>query len=134
MGLFGKKKNQEPVQQSQPPQPVQQNPPVQQDFSDIDSNEKAEELVSSNILKQLYIVPVRFGGSEDATNWLYAPLAAIEAKDRYDDKVEQWGLQGQINGYRGIPEYKGTSIIPSKLTILVSLDKKIVSMETIDIW
>ncbi len=107
---------------------------VKLDFAEVDSNEKAIELVKKGILSPLYLMPLRFNGEESVRNRLYVPPVIVELKDRYDDIVEDLLVQGKVSGYSCTPEYKGNSFIPSKLTIVASKDGEAVFTETINIW
>jgi hypothetical protein len=102
------------------------------DYSDIDSNQKAEDLYKQGKLSILYLMPLEFGGEDSPVNILYAPEAAVEQKEKFDGHVEQL-LEHDFNlSYSAEPEYKGNSFIPSRLVIRVGGDKEMT--ETIDIW
>lgn len=104
------------------------------DFSEIDSNEKAEELCAQKILEPLYLMPLRFNGQPVPHNTLYVPPAVVMLKDRYDDMVEHLLEQEKVNGYECKPEYRGNSFIPCSLTIIAKKDGQAVFTENIKIW
>ncbi len=103
-------------------------------FEEIDSNEKAMELVKKGVLAPLYLMPLRFNGAESVENRLFAPKVAVALKDKCDDMVEDLLRQGKVSGYSCTPEYKGKSFIPCKLTVEATKDKEPVFTETINIW
>ena len=107
---------------------------VPSDFPQIDSIEKAIELTSQGNLHPLYCMPLRFNGEESGVNTLYVPKGVVDLKDRYDDVVESLLLQDRVNGYSCTPKYKGSSVVPSELTIEAKKDSITVFKETIHIW
>ena len=103
-------------------------------FYEVDSIEKVIELANKNILKPLYLMPLRFNGEESERNRLFVPQVVVELKDRYDDIVEELLVQGKVNGYSCSPEYKEKGFVPSKLTIIAKQDGKPIFTKTIKIW
>lgn len=103
-------------------------------FVEIDSNEKVMELVNNGVLQPLYMMPLRFDGKESVRNRIFAPPVIVELKERYDDMIEQLHRQDKVSSYSCIPEYRGKSTIPSKLTIIAGKDGMAVFTETINIW
>lgn len=108
--------------------------PVNIDFNEVTSNEKAIELAKKGILAPLYMMPLRFGGQESPMNRLFVPPEVVQLKDRYDDMVEQLLRQEKVTGYSCTPEYKDASFIPAKLNIVANKDGQAVFTETINIW
>lgn len=103
-------------------------------FSEINSMDKVIEACKKGLLKPMYIMPLRFNGKEISQNTLYVPEVAVMLKDSCDDIVEELLNKGRVNGYEGIPEYKGNSLVPSKLTIVTKMESKPIFTETINIW
>ncbi|GKX66415.1 hypothetical protein [Inconstantimicrobium mannanitabidum] len=104
------------------------------DFSEIDSNEKAQKLYKKNILAPLYLMPLRFNGEAIPQNTLYVPPVVVMLKDRYDDMVENLLVQEKVNGYECKPQYRGNSFIPCSLTVIAKKDGQEVFTETIEVW
>lgn len=104
------------------------------DFSEVDSNEKAIELVEKGTLKPLYLMPLQFNGVEDASNRVFVPAIVVELKDKYDDMVETLLMEEKVNGYTCSPEYKGKSFVPSKIQLVAKKDGQPVFTETISVW
>ncbi len=110
-------------------------PEVPPDFSGVDSREKAEELARKGVLCPLYLMPLRFGGSESLLeNTVLATPAAVALKDRFDDRVEKLLEEGRVNGYTCEPQYRGTSFIPCAVKVTARKDGADVLTETIHIW
>lgn len=103
-------------------------------FSKVNSMEKTMELVNNGSLQPLYLMPLRFDGMDSVRNRLFVPPVIVELKERYDDMVEQLLRQNKVSSYSCIPEYKGKSLIPSRLTIIAGKDGMAVFTETIKIW
>ena len=110
-------------------------PEVPPDFSGVDSREKAEELARKGVLCPLYLMPLRFGGSESLLeNSVLATPAAVEWKDRFDDQVEKLLAQGKVNGYSCEPQYRDKSFVPCAVKVTARRDGADVLTETIHIW
>ena len=107
---------------------------VPSDFPQIDSIEKAVGLARQGNLHPLYCMPLRFNGEESGVNTLYVPKGVVDLKDRYDDVVESLLLEDRMNGYSCTPKYKGSSVVPSEITIEAKKDSVTVFKETIHIW
>jgi len=121
LDIFGGKKKAEPEKAAP-------------DFSDVDMG-KAEELAKAGTLAPLYLMPLRFGGDPSVeSNAVYVPPVAVTLKDRCDNMVEDLLRQEKVNGYACTPEYKGTSVVPSRITVVAKLDGKPVFTESVEIW
>jgi len=103
-------------------------------FAKIDSEEKVMKLANEGILKPLFLRPLRFDGKDSVQNRLFVPPVIVELKERYDDMVENLHRQDKVSSYSCIPEYRGRSTIPSKLTIIAGKDGMAIFTETIKIW
>ena len=102
------------------------------DFNTIDSNEKAMSLFQQDKLAKIYLMPLEFGGVDGPQNTLYTPAFAALFKSRFDAMIEDLLREGKELSYTASPKYKGTSFIPSSLTISVTGEAEFT--ETIDIW
>jgi len=109
-------------------------PDVHPDFTGIDSHEKVEELVRKGLLVPLYCMPLRFGGAESAENRVYAPAAVVALKDRFDDRVEELLVKGEVNGYSCEPQYRDKSFVPCAVKVAARKDGADRFTETIHIW
>lgn len=102
------------------------------DFSEIDSNEKAVALFSKKKLVKLHLMPLEFGGEDNPLNTLFVPEFVTVFKARFDLMIERLLDEGKDLRYSAQPDYKGSSFIPSKITIKVSGDVSF--EEVIEIW
>ena len=102
------------------------------DFSEIDSQEKAEAAAKTGTLVPVHLMPLRFGGVDGVENIVYAPPITVELKERNDDMVQDLLEQGKVASYSAIPQYKGNSFVPSSIVIKASGES--VFEYTINIW
>lgn len=107
---------------------MQTNP----DYSNIDSHEKAQQLCARKELVKLHLMPLDWGGEDVALNIIYVPEFVLEQKVRIDGMIEELLVAGYNLHYAASPEYKGRSLIASKLVITVSGDRQLEA--TIEIW
>jgi hypothetical protein len=105
---------------------------MQADYSQIDSQEKAQALCAQKELVKLHLMPLDWGGADVALNIIYVPEFVLEAKSRLDGMIEELLEAGHNLRYSASPEYKGNSFIASKLIIKVSGDREMEA--TIEIW
>lgn len=99
------------------------------------TNEQKNEMIKNGELKPLYLIDLRFGGSEKEDNMVYAPVEAVKQKNEIDDKLEEYIKEGRrVQGYICIPSYKGKCSIPSKLKIQAFIDGTEQFVRNIDIW
>ncbi len=104
------------------------------DFEKIDSRSKARAEFRKGNLEILYLLSPLFGGSKSEDNILYVPVGVNKLKKSYDNIIDDLLEEGKIKTYNCIPEYKGISFIPSKITITAGKDGNVVLQETINIW
>lgn len=102
------------------------------DYSQIDSNEKAQQLYTRRELVKLHLMPLDWGGEDAPLNIIYVPAFVLEEKARIDGIIEELLAAGHNLSYSASPEYKGKSFIASKLVIKVSGDREMEA--AIEIW
>jgi hypothetical protein len=86
------------------------------DFSAVTAEADVERLVAAGALVPILVVPPEFGGSEDAVNTAYVTPEAAEQKALIDATLVDLAEQGLLNSFELEPEYRGESLIPTKLT------------------
>ncbi len=86
------------------------------DFSAVTEAEDIEALVAQGALVPILVVPLDFGGTEDAVNTAYVTPQAAEQKALIDATLIDLAEQGLLNSFELEPEYRGDSLIPTKLT------------------
>jgi hypothetical protein len=103
------------------------------DFSGIDSREKAEELFIRGDLEKLSLMPLEFGGADNALNTLYVPIGVAAIKSGIDNNViGPLASEGKVTKYRAMAEYQGKSCIPIAIKIVASDPGEFTT--TITIW
>ena len=56
-------------------------------------------------------------GTDDPRNILYVPVGINKIKEGYDDIPVSLVEQGKAKSFKCKPEYKGKSVVPSRITI-----------------
>lgn len=90
------------------------------DYASITDKDILPELVQKSILQPLFLIDLRFGGSDKADNLVYVPPKALIEKLKLDDKLESYLSNGKKIGMNSSLEYKERSIIPSKITMIIN--------------
>lgn len=104
------------------------------DYSSLTAQQK-QEMIAKGELLPLYLIGLRFGGSERPENFVYAPAEAVAQKDRIDDELEQFMVEGRaVKGLSIKPSYKGKCSIPTRIEISAMIDGKEKFVRVIDIW
>lgn len=99
------------------------------------TNQQKQEMINNGTLKPLYLIGLSFGGSDGLDNMVYAPVVAVEQKNKVDEELEKYINEGRtVKGYMCIPSYKGKCSIPSKLKIQAFIDGTEQFIRNIDIW
>ena len=88
------------------------------DFSEIDSQAKAEKLVHEGTLEKTFLIPLEFGGVENPLNVLYLPVGLAAVKSGIDiNIIAPLSSEGKISQYKAEPEYQGKSFVPIAVKI-----------------
>jgi hypothetical protein len=108
-------------------------PPNGPDFSDIDSQTKAEDMFRRGILEKVFLLPLEFGGQDIPDNYLFVPIGVADVKSGIDNNViAPLVAEGKVSQYTATPEYQGNSFIPIALKIVASDPGEFTT--TINIW
>lgn len=103
------------------------------DFSQVDSQAKAETLFQEGKLEKLYLMPLEFGGVEIPQNIVYVPIGVANIKSGIDNNTVRPLVEaGKVSQYTATPAYEGSSFIPSAITIVASDPGSFTT--TINIW
>jgi hypothetical protein len=86
------------------------------DFTAVTDVEDVEKLVASGELVPILVVPLPFGGTDDAINTAYVTPEAAMQKEAMDAALVDLADQGLLNSFELEPEYRGDSLIPAKIT------------------
>ncbi|MBZ9556798.1 MULTISPECIES: hypothetical protein [unclassified Modicisalibacter] len=105
------------------------------DYSKVDSREKAMELAREGKLQKILLFPSELGGEDIPQNVVYVPPGISEIKDSITGTLFRFAKEGVIDSLQVNPEYKGVSVIPSRIHIKTSHSGKPGEFNpTIDIW
>ena len=104
----------------------------QENFTDIDSMAKLEQLYHKGRLVKILLMPEEFGGIDSGVNSLYVTQEAQKVKQEFDDKILSLSSKGKKLFYNITPEYNDRSYIASKLHLSVTGD--VLLEHTIEIW
>ena len=104
------------------------------DYSSLTAEQK-RMMIEQGKLQPLYLIGLRFGGSERADNYVYASPEAVRQKDRIDDELERLMLDGRsVKGLRITPSYKGKCSIPTSIRVQAMIDGTEEFVRVIEIW
>ena len=103
-------------------------------FEEIDSVSKAQEECKKGNLERMYIMSPIFGGTDAPHNILYVPVGVSRIKEGYDNILADLVEQGKAKSFNCKPEYKGKSVVPSRITITSGKDGVEVFKQTIEVW
>jgi hypothetical protein len=105
------------------------------DYSHVTSREAAEALVAKGELFTVLLFPQEFGGEEIQENIVYVPPGIPELKAQNTDTLIRFFKDGLIDNLTVTPEYKGDSLVPSRIVIKATHGSKGGSFEpTIEVW
>lgn len=88
-----------------------------QDYSHVDSREKAQSLYAEGKLEKVFLMPLEYGGEDIEVNVVYVPPGIGALKGKIDGTVAKMAEDGSIRRYSASPEYKGKSFVPAKINI-----------------
>lgn len=94
------------------------NPPSEQalpDFSAVTTQEALQALAETGELVPIYLFPPNLGGPEIEQNQVYVTPAAAESNRLLVLTIEKFVADGLLNQMDVRPEYRGDSLVPSKL-------------------
>ncbi|MBB4838058.1 hypothetical protein HNP52_001109 [Sphingomonas kyeonggiensis] len=92
-----------------------EQPSDRPDFSGITSKAAANRLVREGRLVKIHIFPKELGGPNDPRNFVYIPPAVEEARQLVIGTLRRFTEEDLIDKLDVQAEYKGTSIIPSRI-------------------
>jgi len=105
------------------------------DYSHITSREAAEALAAKGQLFKVLLFPEEFGGESTAMNVVYVPAGIPEEKDRITGTLVRFFEEGLIDRLTVTPEYKGKSVVPSRIVFEATYSSRDSRFEpVIDIW
>ena len=116
--------------QGSPPEP-----PATPDYSHVTTKEDAQKLVKEGKLFKILLFPEEFGGEDNPLNTVYVPAGIPEIKDQLTGTLIKYYNEELIDSLTVTPEYKGNSIVPSKIKMVAKHATKTGTFApSIDIW
>ena len=103
-------------------------------FEGITTRAQAMEMHRRLVLDRLCLVPARFGGGEGEENFLYVPETTVSYKNRCDDMIAYLFREGYANRYECVPEFRGESVIPCRVTVRAFDGETQVYGEVLEVW
>ncbi len=85
------------------------------DFSDVTTKAAARKLVREGRLVEITLFPAELGGEEIAENISYTTPEAAEARAMVIGTLGRFFEEGLIDKLQVIPEYRGESIVPTRI-------------------
>jgi hypothetical protein len=110
-------------------------PRNERDFSSVDSAEKAAGLAERGELFKIFLFPPELGGERVAMNIVYVPSGIPEIKDEITQTLSRLVADGLADGLDVQAEYKGQSVVPSKIHMRTSRSAVAGNFHpTIEVW
>jgi hypothetical protein len=110
-------------------------PPAPGDYSKVTTREAALALVAEGRLAKVLLFPEEFGGQDNAPNTVYVPVGIVEIKEKITGTLIRYYEDELIDKLSVKPEYKGDSVIPSRIVMTATHSTKSGKFEpSIDIW
>ena len=105
------------------------------DYADVTTLEAARALAAEGKLVKVLLFPAEFGGRDDEANTVYVPPGIDEIKDQMTGTLIRFYEQELIDNLSVKPEYKGKSVVPSKIVMTATHTTKEGKFNpTIDVW
>jgi hypothetical protein len=124
-----------PIATASPAQTIVVPAPPLLNYAAVTSRREAARLVRKRLLVKIQFFPVELGGPKGAANTGYLPLAAALSHAQLVEMLSRYGERGLIDQLEIIPEYKGYSIIPTRLLMKASHSRGGKSFErVIEVW
>lgn len=109
--------------------------PAARDYSHVTSRQAAEAMVAKGELAAILLFPAEFGGEDVPENMVYVPPGISELKDQNTETLIRFFKEGLIDNLTVTPEFKGESLVPSRIAIMATHSTKAGTFEpSIEIW
>jgi hypothetical protein len=108
---------------------------VHPDFSAVTSIAAAKALAARGKLVRIYLFPTELGGPDVDENITYVPPEAAAALSLVTGTLQRYVKQGLVDKMDVTPDYKGKSIVPSRIVMNATHSKKPGAFHpTVEIW
>lgn len=115
--------------------PGQETGTMKPEFSQVTSKAAARKLVREGRLVRIHFFPRELGGPDDAHNIGYVPPEAADALALATRMIHGQLERGTVDHMVVEPEYKGASIVPSRIRMTAQKGDEPGSFQTeVEIW
>ena len=109
--------------------------PGARDFSGVTTKRAARKLVREGSLVEISLFPLELGGPDDPMNESWITPEAAFVRDMVIGTLSRFVEDGVIDHLQVLPDYKGDSIVPSRIAMNASRSGEAGSFNTvIDVW
>lgn len=109
--------------------------PRRADFSRLTTPESVQQWQRQGKLARVLLLPAIFGGMDAEANAAYVPPEVIPVQQRLLATLERYRREGRIDTLTVAPEYKGRSLIPSRIRVQAGKEGRVGAFTTvIGIW
>lgn len=117
------------------PVAAQEAPPGAPDLSQVTTKAAARKLVREGRLVAITLFPTELGGPDDPANRSFTTPEAAEARAEVVGTLGRFLEEGLIDQLDVVPDYKGDSIVPSRITLTATHSEKPGEITlTIEVW
>lgn len=110
-------------------------PPLAPDFSAVTTRAEAAKLVRKHRLVRIHLAPTELGGPKTRANITYVTPQAVASHALLIEMLAAYVARDRLNHLEIEPEYKGDSIVPTRLRIKASHNRGGDSFErVIEVW
>jgi hypothetical protein len=114
---------------------AQEEIPGAPDFSAVTTKRAAQQLVREGRLVRISLFPTELGGSDDPMNTSFITPEAAEVRELVIGTLRRLLEQDAIDRLNVQPDYKGDSIVPSRITMSATHSGQDGSINTaIEVW
>lgn len=110
-------------------------PPLAPDFSTVTTRAAAAKLARKHVLTRIHLFPTELGGPNSRTNTGYVTPEAAASHASLIEMLSAYVARDRLDHLEILPEYKGESIVPTRIVFKASHSKGGDSFErVIEIW
>lgn len=110
-------------------------PPLAPDYAAITSRKEAAKLVRKRLLVRIHFFPVELGGPKGPRNTGYVTPEAAMSHALLTEMLAEYGKRGLVDHLVIEPEYKGDSVVPSRIRMTASHSRGGKSfVRVIEVW
>jgi len=108
--------------------------PDRPDFSQVTSKAIAKEMAARGRLVRVALFPTELGGPDVPENEIYLPPAVISSRAMIIGTLDRFAGDGLITDLKVTPDYKGASLVPSRIFFRATGKKKGGFTAELEVW